>query len=129
LSKWREYRPSDPLENVAPAWHIYNFNGCNSLECWSAAPQALGQDFPIVATEIGQDDCQSDFIEPLMAFLDEHTSGYLAWSWNVQGKCQAASPEHAGNPWPLIDSFETATPNSPYAKAFRDHVLEPFPRP
>ena len=129
LTRWRDYRPSDPLNNVAPAWHIYNFNGCSNPECWSAAPQALAQDFPIVATEIGQDDCQSDFITPLMAFLDEHSSGYLAWSWNVQGKCQAASKEHQGNPWPLIDSFEQATPNSPYAKAFRDHVLEPSPRP
>lgn len=129
LTKWREYRPSDPLENVAPAWHIYNFNGCNSPECWSGAPQALAKDFPIVATEIGQDDCQSDFITPLMAFLDEHASGYLAWSWNVYGKCQPASMDDPGNPWPLIDSFELATPNSAYAKAFRDHALEPFPRP
>jgi endoglucanase len=123
LTNWRDYRPSDPLENIAPAWHIYNFNGCANAECWSDAPLALAQDFPIVATEIGQDDCQGDFIGPLMSFLDQHAAGYLAWSWNVQGQCQATTLTNDGNPWPLITRFDTAEPNSPYATTFRDHVL------
>ena len=82
---------------------------------------------PVVATEIGQDDCEGDFISPLMSFLDQHGGGYLAWSWNVQGQCVAASNGNQGNPWPLIDHFEAANPNSAYAAAFRDHVLEMTP--
>jgi hypothetical protein len=134
LTGWSEYRPSDPLENLAPAWHIYNFNGCANADCWNDAPLALAQEFPLVATEIGQDDCQGDFIASLMSFLDQNAAGYLAWSWNVQGQCQAATQESRGNPWPLIGNFETAEPNSPYARTFRDHVLgqpklEPLPAP
>jgi len=123
LSGWEQYRPTDPLENLAPAWHIYNFNGCADIECWNGAPRALAEKFPLVATEIGQDDCQGDFIGSLMSFLDENAAGYLAWSWNVQGQCQAATRESRGNPWPLIANFETAEPNSVYARTFRDHVL------
>ena len=124
LTRWREYRPLDPLDNLAAAWHVYNFNACADAACYEAAPLALASDFPLVASEIGQDDCEGDFISPLMSFLDQHGAGYLAWSWNVQGVCLAKTNETAGNPWPLIDHFETATPNSAYAEAFRDHVLE-----
>jgi hypothetical protein len=124
LSGWREYRPTDPLDNLGAAWHIYNFNRCNNEACWSGVPLELATEVPVVATEIGQDDCEGDFISPLMSFLDQHSSGYLAWSWNVAGQCVAASDGNAGNPWPLIDHFEAASPNSAYAAAFRDHVLE-----
>jgi len=123
LTGWQEYRPSDPLENLAPAWHIYNNNRCVSPNCWNDAPLALSNDYPIVASEIGQRDCQGNFVGPLMSFLDQHASGYLAWSWNVQGQCQAATQMAPGNPWPLIKRFDTAEPNSLYAQTFRDHVL------
>ncbi len=127
LTRWLEYRPTDPLENLGATWHIYNFNRCSNDACWNAAPLELAVDVPIVATEIGQDDCEGDFISPLMSFLDQHGAGYLAWSWNVQGQCVAASDGNAGNPWPLIDQFEAAQPNSAYAQTFRDHVLEMTP--
>jgi endoglucanase len=124
LSRWSEYRPVDPLDNLGAAWHIYNFNRCNDDTCWNGAPLELAANVPVVATEIGQNDCEGDFISPLMSFLDQHSSGYLAWSWNVYGQCVAASDGDEGNPWPLIDHFEAASPNSAYAAAFRDHVLE-----
>jgi endoglucanase len=127
LSQWRDHRPTDPLENLGAAWHIYNFNRCSNDACWNGVPLDLAADVPVVATEIGQDDCEGDFISPLMSFLDQHGAGYLAWSWNVGGQCVAASDGAPGNPWPLIDHFEAAQPNSAYARAFRDHVLEMTP--
>jgi len=124
LSRWGEYQPTDPLGNLGAAWHIYNFNRCSNEGCWNGVPLELAANVPVVATEIGQDDCEGDFISPLMSFLDQHAGGYLAWSWNVQGQCVAASDGNPGNPWPLIDHFEAASPNSAYARAFRDHILE-----
>jgi endoglucanase len=124
LTEWSAYRPDDPLENLAPAWHVYNFNRCAREGCWHEAPLSLAQDFPIVASEIGQDDCQGDFIGPLMSFLDEHAAGYLAWSWNVHGQCRARTPMTDGNPWPLVSDFATGRANSGYAQTFRDHVLD-----
>lgn len=133
LSQWAAYKPIDPLINLAPAWHIYNFNACSNADCWNSVLTALGSQFPIVATEIGEDDCSNTFIGPLMQLLDSTASGYLAWSWNANGQCLAATPQgpttqgNPGNPWPLITDYVTATPTSPYAQSFMDHLAQVNP--
>ena len=121
LTQWRDYRPTDPLENLGVAWHIYDFNDCDNAGCYEAAPLELAQDLPVVATEIGQQDCEGHFISPLMSFLDQHGSGYLAWSWNQRGG--ACTPGENGA-LSLVEDYETGQPNSEYARTFRDHVLE-----
>lgn len=118
LSRWLEYMPVDPAANLGAAWHVYNFNACRDASCWDRAPAQVADTVPIVATEIGQDDCQGDFITALMQWLDARNSGYLAWSWNMLGPCVPASRNAAGRPWPLITDYCTATPNSDYARAF-----------
>ena len=50
-------------------------------------PAAVAAAVPMVATEIGQDDCMGGFITPLMQWLDAQGAGYLAWSWNADGAC------------------------------------------
>jgi hypothetical protein len=75
-----------------------------------------------VATEIGQGDCGGDFISPLMQWLDQNGSGYLAWSWNAMGECIPQTREQAGQPWFLITDYGSGTPNSDYARAFYDHL-------
>ena len=85
LSQWLAYRPSDPLNNLAAAWHIYNFNVCNATSCWDGtAGVVLGQ-VPVIATEIGDDSCNATFMNALMGWLDAHGSGYLAWTWDTWG--------------------------------------------
>jgi endoglucanase len=124
LTQWRDFRPTDPLENLGVAWHIYDFNDCDNATCYESAPLELAQDYPLVATEIGQQDCEGDFISPLMSFLDQYGSGYLAWSWN-QGAGSCAPGEDAA--LSLVADYETAEPHSEYARTFRDHVLEMTP--
>lgn len=126
LSQWQKYKPADPLGNLAAAWHIYNFNSCNNSACWQSvlsAPSALGQSFPIVATEIGEDDCDNKFVNPLMNALEEHGSGYLAWSWNTSQACTPKTAESSGNPWPLVTDYTSGTPSGPYAQAIKDRFL------
>jgi hypothetical protein len=85
LSQWLAYRPSDPLNNLAAAWHVYNFNVCSAATCWnSTAGVVLGQ-VPVIATEIGDDSCNATFMNALMSWLDAHGSGYLAWTWDTWG--------------------------------------------
>src|SRR5690606_33969352 len=43
LSGWLEYKPDDPIDNLAPAWHIYQFNRCISETCWNAAPSQVAE--------------------------------------------------------------------------------------
>jgi endoglucanase len=127
LTQWLAYKPADPLNNLAVAWHIYNFNSCSNAKCWSSVLSgagSLGSQYPIVATEIGENDCGNSFINPLMQQLDASGTGYLAWSWNANAECLAAPDgnNNGGYPWPLITDYITATPTGPYAQAFKDHL-------
>jgi hypothetical protein len=128
LTQWLQYAPTDSMvpSNIGAAWHVYNFNSCVSADCWDNAPTNVAAMVPIVATEIGENDCASGtFIQSLMAWLDLHGEGYLAWSWNAFGACVAAPPMmQGGQPWSLINSYVTGTPNSGYATGFHDHLLQ-----
>jgi aryl-phospho-beta-D-glucosidase BglC (GH1 family) len=120
LSQWMAYAPAD--DNVAAAWHVYNFNGCRSATCWDNAPAAVAANRPVVATELGQNDCAGGFITPLMQWLDDRGLGYLAWSWNAAASCIPAAPMVAGRPWPLVLDYGTGTPSGGYAQTFHDHL-------
>ena len=120
LTQWLAHKPTDPLGQLGAAWHLYNFNACVSAACWDVAPAAVAAAVPLVATEIGQDDCMGGFITPLMQWLDAHGAGYLAWSWNADGACMTAGGPVAT--WSLITNFTTGAPNGGYAQAFYDHV-------
>lgn len=125
LSQWLAYKPEDPTGNLAAAWHVYNFNACRDRTCWEGAPRAVAAEVPLVATEIGQDDCQGNFISALMEFLDEQGSGYLAWAWTAHGACDPAdrSQNVEGRPWSLITHYDNPAPTGEYAETFRDHLL------
>jgi len=125
LSQWAAYQPVDPRGNLAASWHIYNNNPCADAACWDGAPASLASKIPIVATEIGENDCQGTFVTPLMQWLDQHGGHYLAWSWNAAGPCTASSAMQGGSPFSLITDFASATPNSVYAQTFYDHLRMP----
>jgi endoglucanase len=123
LSQWLTYMPSDPLNNLGAAWHIYDNNACRTEGCWSGAPAQLAQSVPVVVTELGQRDCADQFIRPLLTWLDGQQLGYLAWSWNAYGPCVPATMTAEGSPWSLITDYVTGNPNSAYAQGFHDHLL------
>ena len=124
LTQWLAYKPTDPLNQLGAAWHLYNFNACVSATCWDAAPAAVAAAVPLVATEIGENDCMGVFISPLMQWLDDHGAGYLAWSWNAGTACVPAPMpgRGGGRPWAIVTSYTTGTPNGGYAQAFYDHL-------
>lgn len=66
LSKWMEYKPSDPTGNLAVSWHSYNFNLCNNQQCWDEKVAPLAAQVPIIAGEIGENDCSGNYVTPLM---------------------------------------------------------------
>jgi hypothetical protein len=130
LSAWSANEPMDPANNLGAAWHIYSNNACASLSCWQGAPAALAMNVPIVATEIGERDCQGSFITPLMSFLEQTGVGYLAWSWDAYGACAPQPPPEGGaaggSPWSLVTDYLSGTPNGGYATTFHDHLAATF---
>ena len=112
LTGWLANEPADPDHNLAASWHSYNFNACSSLSCWTSQVAPVMAQVPVVAGEIGQNDCASGYITALMNWLDSQSSSYLAWAWNADFPC-ASGPS-------LITSY-AGTP-TPYGAGYQAHL-------
>ena len=44
---------------------------------------------PVIAGEIGENDCADGYVNPLMAWLDSESTSYLAWAWNADFNCSS----------------------------------------
>jgi hypothetical protein len=111
MTGWLKYEPKDPLHNLAASFHVYNFNSCSSIACWNAQIEPIAEKVPIVAEEIGENDCQDSFINQVMRWLDQHSIGYLAWAWDTYG-CRSFPA--------LITSYDgTATP---FGIGYKNHL-------
>jgi endoglucanase len=119
LSQWLTYAPRDPLHNLAASWHSYNGQQCAARSCWNAVVAPVIAQVPLVAGEIGEDDCASGFITRLMNWLDGRHASYLAWSWNVtdDGICHVGQ----GSSIALLKQYSGA-PLSGFGRGYRDHL-------
>lgn len=107
LSRWRQSRPTDPRNNLAAAWHVYDFSWCNSASCWNAEAAPVAQDVPLILGEVGQEGEGTAFVNSLMDWMDARQGSYLAWVWNVWGSRLDLITSYAGTP-------------TTYGSAFRD---------
>ena len=110
LTQWVAHAPTDPDKNIAAAWHVYSFNTCNSPTCYDQYAGVVAQSFPIVTTEIGEDDCSGQFITTLMTWLDSKQQNYLGWVWNTWGGCLVLISDYNG------------TPAGTYGQTFKTHI-------
>ncbi len=112
LDRWLQYEPNDPTKQLAAGWHSYGDGlDCREDACWNSV---LGKVLQIVATEIGEFDCQHGYIDRVMDWLDQHGQSYLAWSWGPF--------DCAGDPALLTDW--SGTPSQSYGEGFKEHVTE-----
>jgi endoglucanase len=122
LDHWMQFKPFDPLQQLAVSWHLYNFSSCNQPFCWYEQGLPLMKAYPVITGEIGEDDRQGVFIAKLMSFLDQPGDGlqsqsYLAWVWNTDQ-----------TKFDLIESY-SGEPTSAYGKTFMDHLQAMHPKP
>jgi endoglucanase len=82
LTGWLQYKPTDPDNNLVASWHSYNFNTCSSQSCWTSQIQPVLASVPVVAGEIGENDCSGGYITPLTSWLESQGTGFLAWTWD-----------------------------------------------
>lgn len=113
LSGWLANKPTDPLNNIAASFHLYNFNQCDYANCWYLNVASVAAQYPVVAGEIGENDCSHSFIDTAMAWLDQYHIGYLAWAWNVY---------NCGNFPSLISSYD-GTPTA-YGVGLKNHFTD-----
>ncbi|HEY3731138.1 MAG TPA: cellulase family glycosylhydrolase [Steroidobacteraceae bacterium] len=102
LRQWVVYAPSDPIDQMAVAWHVYPWNKDPSKPAWSGmgnqyvAAVNLATRLPIVITESGM----SIALERnLLPWADAMSSvSYLLWSWNPWGKPSDLIKDAGGTP-------------------------------
>ena len=87
LTGWLSHEPVDPDHNLAASWHSYNFNACNTRSCWAGQIAPVTARVPVIAGEIGENDCADTYIDPLMSWLNSKSTSYLAWAWNTDFNC------------------------------------------
>jgi hypothetical protein len=85
LSQWNAYRPSDPLNNLGAAWHVYDFNGCMTVSCYNSQGAPVVASVPLVVTETNSTNCDATWWNALFNWLDSHGASYTAWTWNTWG--------------------------------------------
>ncbi len=113
LAQWIKYAPNDSLNNTGAAWHSYSFNQCKDTACWEKYVKPVASKYPVVATEIGENDCLGVYVTALMKWLDSNGGGnYLAWTFNTWD-CKSGPA--------LINSYDNnGTPTS-YGIAVKSH--------
>lgn len=120
LTQWTTYRPRDPAGQLAASVHIYyntpgdpEWSPCYLSDCWTKTIEPLSATTPVVIGEVGEHDCASGLVAPLLSWADSHGLSYLGWSW-ITGKC-AEEPA-------LISNYD-GTPTA-YGAGLREHLLE-----
>lgn len=123
LSGWLANEPTDPLNNLVASFHLYNFNVCKDVDCWVVNVAPVAALVPLIADEIGENDCAHSFIDHAMTWLDQYGIGYLTWAWNTYD-CKS---------FPSLISDYDGTPTT-YGAGYKQHLLDlangaPIPPP
>ena len=87
FSRFRSYAPRDPSGNLAASWHIYNFMLLTDEAKWDARVALPTAGVPLVATEVGEDDCQATFLARALSWL-----GGIGWPRPWRGRKTKRTP-------------------------------------
>ncbi len=85
MDSWLANEPTDTLTpaQISAGWHSYAGQSCSNVTCFNSVIAPIAASVPVTAEEIGENDCQSVYIDPLMQWLDAYGVNYLEWSWNT----------------------------------------------
>jgi Cellulase (glycosyl hydrolase family 5) len=111
LSGWPQYKPTDPDNNLAASLHIYNSSACKDTKCLDSKVAPVKAKYPVLATEMGENDCAHGFIDGIMPWFDSHSIGYLGWAWDTYD-CRT---------FPSLISNYDGTPTA-YGLGLKDHL-------
>ena len=87
LTHWLRYKPRDRARQTVASIHTYG-PATAPLAAVCSAPAAtrlvnIKNRYPVVAGEIGQYDCRTEYITDFMNFADANGISYLGWAWDA----------------------------------------------
>jgi len=128
LDKWTTYKASDPLNQLAAAWHAYPAYGyawsdpCYTHPGWcddrayTNADAILAANYPVIVTEFGDQDSAgtvgAPFASTLLPKLDSRGISYLGWTFTVA--------QDTNN---VLIKDNTGTPTDGYGVYVKAHYL------
>ncbi len=119
LSEWSERAPAD--DQLIAGFHNYPGQDCNYAACWVGKIETVAATHPVITSEFGQRNCQSNHIVRYMKWADVRGIGYLAWAWWVL-------PIEGCTNYALITDLD-GTPTPTYGAPFRAHLEDPATPP
>lgn len=117
LTGWLANEPKDPLNNIGATWHVYNFNACTTTSCWTTQVLPVTNKVPLIATEVGENDCGGSFDTQVYNWLNSINQNYTGWAW-FPGGCSFPSliSDYNGTPTAAgqaLKSILTGLPSQP----------------
>lgn len=112
LSGWLDHLPTDPADALVASNHTYDFNPCKP-DC-RAVLAKVAKRYPVVTGELGEGDCDHDYIDPYMRWADRHGISYLGWAWFTDADCRQGPS--------LIEDY-SGTP-TPFGIGLREHLRD-----
>jgi hypothetical protein len=109
---WLAHLPPDPHHALVASNHTYDFAACYS-RC-RADLERIARRHPVVTGEMGEGDCDHDYIDPYMRWADAAGVSYIAWTWNAHGGWTCRSGPS------LIRDFSGAPTR--FGIGFREHL-------
>jgi hypothetical protein len=125
LTQWLTYRPTDPINQLAAAAHVYGNNACaaqNGGACLTTNHVPVAAQVPLIWGETGEtydsSECGSGNMEVILPWADAHGVSYIAWSWGYFGDCLSLTSD------PEIGTPNTIAPAGQlYATYVHDHLI------
>jgi hypothetical protein len=126
-SEWLTYKPNDPLNQVAAAWHPYPTFGSTpgskkhsepnyAPQVYSDIQKILAAGIPVIATETGDRNTPGTKDAPLVSnitnWADQNGVSVVGWGWDVWG-----------NDENVLIKDGKGTPTDGYGTVFRDWLL------
>ncbi len=128
LTQWLQHEPTDPDHNLAASWHSYNFNACSNQSCWTSQVAPVAASVPVVAGEIGENDCAGTYITPLTRWMESEGISFLAWAWNADFACSSGPgliTDYTGTPTAYGASYKAILQALPCRLARRAQAPPP----
>ena len=110
MSGWLAHEPSDPLNSIVAAWHVYPGESCSSDACRTSDVNPIAAKVPVVIGEVGDSVCSgTTLVTSVVPWADAHGVSYMGWTWNTWGDCDNV----------LIADYN-GTPTNNYGRALHD---------
>jgi hypothetical protein len=130
LGRWLQYRPTDPLGQIAATFHVYENLPCANEACWTRTVAPVAARVPVVVTEFGAtmagqtEPCPGvvRFDVRFMRWADAHGVSYGGFRWTADF-FHFPPPQCS---YDLLAAYD-GTPRYGQGRAIHDHMVRVAP--